>query len=394
MQILFNRFFAIAVLAAVITAMTGHTVWTMNTFPWRAVLMYLACCLAGYFLTSGKVIPYLIPINIRAGMSGRDIYLKGTPGFEKDLPECLGIGVATVYFCILLLFFGYFKYISESKTAEIISSCLGYISFGTFLGFVDDVLELRWRDKIIFPFFFSILIIFSYEGDTKIIFPEFVKSVIGLEGIEFSFLFYIYLILLSIFATNSINIYAGISGLETGQSLVIGMTLIIESLVCLFIDHNYQNNLYSIIILGPFCAVTLALYKWNKVESKTFVGDTYCYFAGSVLAASGIIGKSPIKLLLFFIPQLFNFVISLPQLFGIVHCPRHRLPTMDLKTGKLNTTFPQNLNLINFALWLTGPLSEKQLSVLLVWLQTGINLVVVISLQATRMVFRTQEQMK
>ena len=97
-----------------------------------------------------------------------------------------------------------------------------------------------------------------------------------------------------------------------------------------------------------------------------------------MLAASGIIGKFPIKLLLFFLPQLFNFVLSLPQLFGIVFCPRHRLPTMDLKTGKLNTTFPQNLNLINFALWLTGPLTEKQLSVGLVWLQTVTNLLVIL----------------
>lgn len=115
----------------------------------------------------------------------------------------------------------------------------------------------------------------------------------------------------------------------------------------------------------------------NKVEAKTFVGDTYCYFAGSVLAASGIIGKSPIKLLLFFIPQLFNFIISLPQLFGIVFCPRHRLPTMDLKTGRLNTTFPTNLNLVNFALWVTGPLTEHQLSVVLLWLQVVTNILII-----------------
>jgi UDP-N-acetylglucosamine--dolichyl-phosphate N-acetylglucosaminephosphotransferase len=229
----------------------------------------------------------------------------------------------------------------------------------------------------VFPFFFSILIIFCYEGDTKINLPGFIYNFTGLRNIELSFLFYIYLICLSIFCTNSINIYAGVSGLETGQSLIIGLTLMIENLFCIFGGHNPKNNLYSLVILGPFCAVTLALYKWNKVEAKTFVGDTYCYFAGSVLTASGIIGKSPIKLLLFFIPQLFNFIISLPQLFGIVFCPRHRLPTMDLKTGKLNTTFPVNLNLVNFALWVTGPLTEHRLSVVLVWLQVITNLLVI-----------------
>src|ERR1700733_6796852 len=31
-------------------------------------------------------------------------------------------------------------------------------------------------------------------------------------------------------------------------------------------------------------------------------------------------------LLLFFLPQIFNFVLSCPQLFGLVPCPRHRVP--------------------------------------------------------------------
>ena len=31
-------------------------------------------------------------------------------------------------------------------------------------------------------------------------------------------------------------------------------------------------------------------------------------------------------LLLFFLPQIFNFLLSCPQLFGLVPCPRHRVP--------------------------------------------------------------------
>ena len=31
-------------------------------------------------------------------------------------------------------------------------------------------------------------------------------------------------------------------------------------------------------------------------------------------------------LLLFFLPQIFNFILSCPQLFGLVPCPRHRVP--------------------------------------------------------------------
>lgn len=44
-------------------------------------------------------------------------------------------------------------------------------------------------------------------------------------------------------------------------------------------------------------------------------------------ACAAIISHFPKTLLLFFLPQIFNFVLSCPQLFGLVPCPRHRLPT-------------------------------------------------------------------
>ncbi|VDP50681.1 unnamed protein product [Soboliphyme baturini] len=43
-------------------------------------------------------------------------------------------------------------------------------------------------------------------------------------------------------------------------------------------------------------------------------------------AVVGILGHFSKTLLLFFIPQILNFLYSLPQLFRIVPCPRHRLP--------------------------------------------------------------------
>jgi UDP-N-acetylglucosamine--dolichyl-phosphate N-acetylglucosaminephosphotransferase len=45
-----------------------------------------------------------------------------------------------------------------------------------------------------------------------------------------------------------------------------------------------------------------------------------------VLACAGVLGHFSKTLLLFFIPQVFNFLLSCPQLFGIVPCPRHRVP--------------------------------------------------------------------
>ena len=63
-----------------------------------------------------------------------------------------------------------------------------------------------------------------------------------------------------------------------------------------------------------------------RYPSAAFVGDTYCYFAGMTFAVIGILGHFSKTMLLFFIPQIANFVYSVPQLFHFVPCPRHRLP--------------------------------------------------------------------
>lgn len=52
------------------------------------------------------------------------------------------------------------------------------------------------------------------------------------------------------------------------------------------------------------------------------------YFAGMTFAVVGILGHFSKTLLLFFIPQIINFLYSLPQILQIwgIKCPRHRLP--------------------------------------------------------------------
>ena len=64
----------------------------------------------------------------------------------------------------------------------------------------------------------------------------------------------------------------------------------------------------------------------ERYPSEAFVGDTFCYFAGMTFAVIGILGHFSKTMLLFFLPQVANFVYSVPQLFHLVPCPRHRLP--------------------------------------------------------------------
>jgi UDP-N-acetylglucosamine--dolichyl-phosphate N-acetylglucosaminephosphotransferase len=82
------------------------------------------------------------------------------------------------------------------------------IAFIIILGFADDVFDLPWRYKIILPVISSLPILVSYSGATTILLPS--------HLIDIGILYYIYMAMLIIFATNSINIYAGINGIESG----------------------------------------------------------------------------------------------------------------------------------------------------------------------------------
>jgi UDP-N-acetylglucosamine--dolichyl-phosphate N-acetylglucosaminephosphotransferase len=142
----------------------------------------------------------------------------------------------------------------------------------------------------------------------------------------------------AIFSPNSINILAGINGIEVSHSVVIAMLLAIND--CLYLLTPYphpatDSHLFSLYFLLPFLGVSLALLWHNWYPARVFVGDTYCYFAGMVFVVVSILGHFSKTLVLLLVPQIFNFVYSVPQLFGLVPCPRHRLPRFNARTGLL-----------------------------------------------------------
>ena len=117
----------------------------------------------------------------------------------------------------------------------------------------------------------------------------------------------------------------------------------------------HDAHIFSLCLTAPFLACTLGLLAHNWYPSKVFGGDTYTHFAGMTLGVAGILGHFSETLVLFFLPQIANFLYSAPQLFKLVPCPRHRLPRLDIHTGLLHPSFVTqeegetrvNMNLVN-----------------------------------------------
>merc|ERR1719422_557298 len=307
----------------------------------------------------------------------------------------------------------------HSEFVMVLSALLS-ISCMLLLGFADDVLDLRWRHKLLLPTMASLPLLMVYYvtyDRTDIVVPVILRPLLG-TNVDLSILYYVYMGMLAVFCTNAINILAGINGLEVGQSIIIALSIVIFNVMSLNggLGHHHTFSLYFLL---PYLATSSSLLMYNWYPSRVFPGDTFCYFSGMTFAVVAILGHFSKTLLLFFIPQILNFLYSCPQLFHFIPCPRHRLPKynksedkvsysltcfekqklgsigrlclailsvtklasvkeVDIKIDDENTTKMvecNNLTLINFILRLTGPMPEQTLTVILLMVQVICSLI-------------------
>ncbi|KAK7469100.1 tunicamycin resistance protein [Stygiomarasmius scandens] len=390
------------------------------------------------------LVPALGPTFIKARLFGRDL-LKT---YADPIPESLGLVCASIYILTLILFipfaFSDALTLKTDATREGITvtefphqqlsvylSSLLSLLISAMLGFLDDVFDIRWRHKLPIPIIASIpllIVYFAERGNTNVVVPIPLRFLLG-SLVNLGPLYYIYMSLLSTFATNSINILAGINGSEVSQALIIAVSVILNDLLYLPwpIDFRVpvhllgskaevefggvwsagmaygskelvERHLFSLYFMLPLLAVCVGFMYHNWYPARVFPGDTLCYMAGMAFSVVGIQAHFSKTLLLFFIPQIFNFLLSCPQLFGLVPCPRHRVPRFEADTGLLHasktqflkppsqlttlilrvlytlgivdlTTHPKtglilestNLTILNFFLVRLGPMREKRL---------------------------------
>ncbi|KAF9468545.1 N-acetylglucosaminephosphotransferase [Collybia nuda] len=398
------------------------------------------------FISTLYLVPALGPTFVKANLKGRDL-LKT---YHTPIPESQGLICAAIYILLLMLFIPFafsnviMNFASDAKVHEGISivqfphyqlsvylSSLLSLLIATLLGFLDDVFDIRWRHKLPIPIIASIPLLMVYyaeRGNTNVVVPLPLRSIFG-TLVNLGPLYYIYMSLLSTFATNSINILAGINGSEVIQALIIALSVILNDLLYLPWPVDFripvhllgskaeiefggvwsagmaygskemvERHLFSLYFMLPLVAVCLGFLYHNWYPARAFPGDTLCYVTGMAFAVVGIQAHFSKTLLLFFIPQIFNFVLSCPQLFGLVPCPRHRVPRFDANTNLLHpskvlfqkappkltkitlrilavlgltelTVHPNtgeilecnNLTILNFFLFRFGPMNEKRL---------------------------------
>lgn len=313
------------------------------------------------YVATRKLIEEVLPLLLKVGIAGKDI---NKPFKEELVPEAAGLATVLVFSAGVSLF-------SFLLPIPQLWMALFSISSSAFLGLVDNIINLKWRYKLIIPLFTLLPVAMCYNGK-------------GIKLLGFQVpaaLVRVYLMTFAIFAQNAVNIYAGVNSLEVGQSLVAVVFLLFavsvkntdpteefkwkkapEEVVPLPCEEQdqWESTLAAIVVGALFLSTSLALFHFNLYPAQAFVGDVYTYFAGTTFAVCAVLGDMPVMAPLLYAPQILNFLISVPQLFGFVPCPRHRLPRYS-SSSKMLVGRPSNLNLINQYLVLRGPTSEKSL---------------------------------
>ncbi|KAK9718309.1 tunicamycin resistance protein, variant 4 [Basidiobolus ranarum] len=230
-------------------------------------------------LVTWELIPRLSPTFLKAGLSGKDMCKKAKP----ILPESMGVVCAMVYLITLIIFIP-FPFVDWfpgvlSERGKLSLHTFPYHKLGLFLsgiltiqsmvmlGFGDDVLDIRWRYKLILPTIASIPLLVIYYvsgGVTTVMVPLPFRGIFG-PLFDLGILYYLYMAMLAVFCTNSINILAGVNGVEVGQSIIIATSVVIND--SLYLDGTnipaLETHLFSLYFLLPFIGVSVALFVHN-----------------------------------------------------------------------------------------------------------------------------------
>ncbi len=137
---------------------------------------------------------------------------------------------------------------------------------------------------MLLPMFAAMPLIVAYSGGTGIALPKPLQRLLGLpySFLELGVLYQCYMVALTIFCSNSINILAGVNGLEAGQTFIIACAILTHNLMsvasagtaCDVADACgvRDGHLFSAYLMLPLAACTfgLLIHNWWGIHMLLF----------------------------------------------------------------------------------------------------------------------------
>ena len=239
-----------------------------------------------------------------------------------------------------LVLYGFFQL--NEILAIIITTTAAFV-----IGYVDDRKVMGGWFKPVTLAIAALPIIFLGAYDSDLAFPLFGDVQIPL--------LYLGLIIFMIPITgNTINSIDVFNGVASGFMVIASFTLSI----CLFILQNYEIAIVSL----PLGFVSLAFYKYHKIPSKIFPGDSGALTFGAMYGVIAIIGGVEIIAAIALLPAVINSFLFLSSVKRVVeHRQIKGKPVEFTSDFKLKATNDKTAPVTLVRLILAGgPLTEKQ----------------------------------
>jgi len=206
------------------------------------------------------------------------------PG-QPLVPNAYGIFYALISVCYWFILS--FLDIYPREALALATSVL----FGSTMGLIDDMIDLRWRYKAILPIFASLPYIALRPSDRTAIMLLFVGV------IKLDILFFLLLVPIVVtVTTNTYNQLGGLNGLEslTGFIVLTGLAIVTQNLV--------------LTVVPLLCLVWLG---YLSFRGKAFVGNVGTFSVGLTLAVYAVLMNVKLVLLISLVPFILNSLLIL-----------------------------------------------------------------------------------
>ena len=263
-------------------------------------LLAFGCSLVLTLLVMPKLIPFLHKIKF-----GQSVRKEGPKShMAKTGTPTMG-GIVVVLVPILVMAILNYKAFLTPEMLIVVFAYLGY----ALIGFIDDFLIVVKKNndglKPSMKFLMqSVLAVIFYFAYTQIAKTTIQIPVLHMT-LELGFLYFILIFFMFTCESNAVNLTDGLDGLCAGTSLIAIAPFVIFALL-------QKNNDLAMFLLAVSGAL-LGYLRFNIHPAKIFMGDTGSLAIGGLLAASAMILKQEILLVLIggvFVMELLSVVIQ------------------------------------------------------------------------------------
>ena len=243
------------------------------------MILYAGCA----FIITLIATPRIIRLMKQHGITGKDVHKPVQP----DIPEMGGLS----YIMSLIVVFSFAFLLLDDVTYVVV---LLVVLISALIGAYDDLKGLQQMQKVILSFAVGVPLLFLVE-DTSVNFLFF--------SFDFSWSYYILVVLAVSACSNATNILAGFNGEEAGMGAIASLSL---GICCIILDRAASQ-----LLLFSLSASLMAFLIFNRYPAHTFPGDIGTLPIGALIAGAVILGKIELLGFVVLLPAILEFFLKL-----------------------------------------------------------------------------------